>query len=425
MNEEITIKGFWWLPESDNRTPGILAYKPYEEMVLELFGTIAANSKQSGQDIDFKQYDLIYGVSSDGKQISLVKSIQITKVLSSNSPFIINKYKSQFLIIGRHIQDIDEKCYKKAIVKIPQLYLWCSPKNIKYSFDNGQHSFSYDPGNLEIINSTDIDENLTIIIKSGVINSLRNADECMEISLKEYTYIEFKCKKALSLLEIYKYNFIYEQFLSLATLSYVQTNNIVLYDCDIKCNTTPIQYIYVQDKEGNKANSNKGSFLFTLEQIKDIYPSLLRNWYAKSEKFSPIRGHLIECIKYKTTFTELDFLIVMQAVEGFYYRFRKDGENLGDLLSKLVDEFSDIDVIRNSNIAVNALKESRHYYSHFMPEGKKKDVLDTTDLFLETNKLRILLICCTLKFMGLSNQNINKILNSSDNSIIKTNYNIE
>jgi hypothetical protein len=57
-----------------------------------------------------------------------------------------------------------------------------------------------------------------------------------------------------------------------------------------------------------------------------------------------------------------------------------------------------------------------------MPEGKKKDVLSVGDLLLETFKLRILLICCALNFIGLNNKEINDILNKSNNSIIKNTY---
>jgi hypothetical protein len=428
MNKELTIKGFWWLPNSENRIAGILTYKPYEVLMLELFGTLETNLNPLEQVCNISRYNFIHGVSSVGEQISLLHCTKLGSEIPLNGIFPINRYKCDFLVIGKHIGDIDEKCYNRAVIKIPQLNSWCRSNNIQFSIDKGKHLFSFDPNNLKSIATVDINENLSIQIQSGVISSFHNADDGTECSLKDYTFVEMKCNKA-SLFEMYKYNFIYEQFLSLATLNYGQCSNFELYDCnDIDFvyeghrYRKPIQFIYVQDKTENGAKSDKLNPLFDYEQIKDIYPSLLRNWYAKSEKFSPIRGHLIECIKYKTTFTELDFLIVMQAVEGFYYRFRKDGENLGDLLSKLVDEFSDIDVIRNSNIAVNALKESRHYYSHFMPEGKKKDVLSVGDLLLETFKLRILLICCALNFIGLNNKEINDILNKSNNSIIKNTY---
>jgi len=296
--------------------------------------------------------------------------------------------------------------------------------------ENELSSYSYNPGDLETIVETNINKNLNILIQSGVDNSNRCKDDGMEIALKEYSFIELKCNN-VSLQEIYKYIYFYEQFLSLATLSYVQCSNITLYDNNINNFTfedykyeRPIQFIYVQDKyeDEGKSNSDKFNPLFKYEQIKDIYPQVLRKWYAESDKFSPIRSHLIECIKYKTTFTELDFLIVIQAVEGFYYRFIKDGENLSSVLTNLIDKFSDIDIFQNEKINVQAVVDSRHYYSHFMPEGKKKYVLDTNNLFFETYKLRILLVCCSLNFIGLNNQRINILLNETNNSIIKNRY---
>lgn len=425
MAEEIIIKGFWWLPNSLARIPGILTYKPFTKLVLELFGNLEVGSDPIEKINTIQQYDLIHGISSNGKKISVIYCINISSSISSNSPFAIKQYQGQFLIIGKHILDINEKCYNRSVVKIPQLYSWCRSNNIKHSVENGLLTYSYNLGNLDTIAETNINKNLNILIKSGVDNSVKHSDGGMKFSLREYSYIEFRCKNT-SLQEIYKYIRFYEQFLSLATLSYIQCSNITLYDSNINEYTNEvekqIQYIYVQNKEKEILNSDKYSPLFTYEQIKDIYPQILIKWYEESEKFSPIRGHLIECIKYKATFTELDFLIVIQAIEGFYYRFIKDGENLSTVLTNLINKFSDIDIIRNNEINVQASVDSRHYYSHFMPEGKKKHVLNSKYLFFETYNLRILLVCCALDFIGLNHQKIDLLLNATNNSIIKNRY---
>jgi len=134
MKEEKTIKGFWWLPNSKTKIPGILTYKPFTELVLELFGDLDVKSNPIEKTNTIQRYDLIHGISSDGQEISLLHCVNIISSITSNSPFTINKYEGRSLIIGKHILDINEKCYNRAVVKIPKLYFWCRSNNINSSF---------------------------------------------------------------------------------------------------------------------------------------------------------------------------------------------------------------------------------------------------------------------------------------------------
>jgi hypothetical protein len=89
--------------------------------------------------------------------------------------------------------------------------------------------------------------------------------------------------------------------------------------------------------------------------------------------------HLVESIKHKSIFSSIDFLIVIQALEGFCTRFKKeeikddDGRiTLGDMLKVIISEFSCIDKIKDDDICVQEVVDSRHYYSHFMDRSKKE-----------------------------------------------------
>lgn len=53
--------------------------------------------------------------------------------------------------------------------------------------------------------------------------------------------------------------------------------------------------------------------------------------------------------------------------------------------------------------------DSRHYFSHFLPKCKKPKALDGMELFKESRKIRVLLICCILSFVGLQNHQIDTI----------------
>ena len=55
----------------------------------------------------------------------------------------------------------------------------------------------------------------------------------------------------------------------------------------------------------------------------------------------------------------------------------------------------------------------QNYYSHFVNESSKPDMVDGIDLIILTKKLRILLVCCILNFIGIDNEKINEIFNNS------------
>ena len=179
------------------------------------------------------------------------------------------------------------------------------------------------------------------------------------------------------------------------------------------------------------SDDKNGNFLFTYETIKEQYDSIIRKWYLEKDDIAPIRQHLISSIRSKTVFTSVDFLIVIQAVEGFWWRFRdnaykeknsvpqKQNTKLKTILDELLKEFGNVKLLKDIGIDIAAAVDSRHYYSHFMERGKKKNIVDGYELYVLTEKLTKLLICCLLSFVGFNNNEVDMILNKSYNKLLR------
>ena len=157
--------------------------------------------------------------------------------------------------------------------------------------------------------------------------------------------------------------------------------------------------------------------MFDYKSISKQYPHIIQKWYTEKEDITPIRAHLIESIKDKRVFSSIDFLIIIQALEGFCTRFRTEN-SLSKMLEAIISEFSGIDKLKNDNITIKQVVDSRHYFSHFMEKTKKPNTLDGHDLYNLTFKLRKLLICCILHFIGFDYLQINQILNKSNNNLL-------
>lgn len=159
-------------------------------------------------------------------------------------------------------------------------------------------------------------------------------------------------------------------------------------------------------------------YLFKYDDISVTFEDMFKK--IRSDKnIMQIINNLIDSIEKKRVFTSNDFLVVIQALDGFSIRFRKEGGFLKQL-TNLRDEFKDIKRVSLTDADLKAAKESRHYYSHILKfENKEiKNVLDGWGLYDLTKKLRVLLICCVLNHMGLDHTKINQLLNKSSNAIL-------
>lgn len=144
---------------------------------------------------------------------------------------------------------------------------------------------------------------------------------------------------------------------------------------------------------------------------------MLQKWYA-TEDIMPIRSHLVDSLNRHGVFSSTDFLIVVQAIEGFYCRFRQDNESLRKIIENLVTEFSDVRCVEMEEDDYQKIVDSRHYYSHLLPPGKKTHVVQGKELYELDFKLRKILLCCVLNFMGLDNSTIDCFVAKSNNHFL-------
>jgi hypothetical protein len=213
----------------------------------------------------------------------------------------------------------------------------------------------------------------------------------------------------------------YESFMSLASLSELNASKILLYDDTVHQEITenerlyhPTELIYVHNNSEFEPKKMY-SFLFDYSQIKDLYNDIIVKWYNDTSQILPIRTHLIQSLERKRFFSSVDFLIIIQAIEGFCIRFRKE-QSLKRIVEDILEEFKDIQKVKELKLNIEEVVDSRHYYSHFMNKSNKPKALDGRDLYELTQKLRIILICCVLNQTGFCNKDIDDIFKKSYNN---------
>ena len=426
--ESFEYKGYWYLPNKpDKKIAGILSFKDGESSTLELIGDIELYDNPIYALSGPKTYDVIWGVNSEAKKITLFNCNLLNKHFNFNSDFPIKKFSVQYILVGQHISSFEDKLFDICHVEIPALTKWCFPAVIHQSIkfqDGGQKIDSMGLSikcskleqAIETVNIEDLGLKLSLYPQVNILW------EFCAPETRQFTTLVIETDFKETIWSFIHHVYIFEQFLSFATLSNIDVSKFTLQNKDTckELNNGQVLYdsvlLYYNRPEINAGIRHREQFLFKYDSIKDKFSEIIRHWYLESDDIAPIRSHLIQSIQPKKLFTSIDFLIVFQAIEGYMIRFKYGDKSVKQNLKKLIEEYNDIRNLNCDKIDVDAVVDSRNYYSHFMNKSKKPRTLDGYELFCQTRRLKDLLICCMLSFIGFSHDEINKLMTKSEYS---------
>ena len=416
--EDTTIhNGLWWMPDDEGKQiPGTLIIER-DRIVLETIGTLGSESPMDhfvGDGI--VQHDVIWGISSESKKISIFNSHE-AMTFNTNCPFSTAKYTAQVVAIGKHISSLDEVGNYDIKAYFEELPYWFRPNCLHFNMQEQKYTFCVDLDNANHV-TVQIDDDCTLSLV-GETNISHNKTG-MRVEVEQISALKFAFSNLISMRDAKHKIFVFEQFLSFATLAPAKYKRFLLIDKDKQNDRTKNSTIEIYDEKESTLSKPERfwEYLFVYETIKDSFPSIIRRWYEEKNSF-PIRAHLIDSVGHRGTFCSNDFLIVAQAVEGYYCRYKKDGLGITEILKNLIRDFSDIAILELSDEDIDCIRDSRHYFSHLLPPGKKEHVVDGLQLYNLNHKLRKLLLCCLLSFIGFSNEEINKIFAKSNNSFLR------
>lgn len=425
MKDAFEKKGYWYISsKQDNKVAGTLQYTPGKRITLDLIGSFDTledfflNSLSDRSRI----IDIIHGESSGGEKITLLKCFQMGASLHSSCAFPMQTFTASFLLMGIHLEGVNDSAFNQIEISYLNLTSWMNKYMLEVSIPfknniiNGfEFKLNYD--NIELI-SVDLKDDIQLTIE---YNCSHGYDYSEEFSISQNHNLNFVSGMDKSLFTMLKLAKKFQNFLTFASLSPINFSNINLYSPvnsqDSKKGEKiypPIGLYFTQD-DTQPRKIKIYEFLFTYEIISPYLSEILNKWFSFDDEMDPIIQHLIESIQPKTFFSKADFLVVIQALEGFHTRFRNiEKVNLKDRLIMLYQEFSFIPSIDKIKIDYKIATDSRHYYSHFFHRSKKEHIADGEELFYLTRSLRILLMCCVLKATDFNDETISLIMNDCE-----------
>lgn len=366
---------------------------------------------------------IILGENENVNKITLLVLGYGKKHWNLSSSFPLLHYKIRYCIKGVHLLSKEDSVFNEIEVELQSLTHWMNsyPVRLSIPIKDGKLTTDF------TLSYSRVENNLLFDVNDGFALSMNAwatyTDIYREEIIVRQRYIaSIKSPEVTDFFTLLDKCHRLQSFLNMATLSHNHFLALRLYsephfqelENNEKIPRTIEIFFNQLNKEDINGKSTKGKrYLFTYEDVKNVFPELIKKWFAFDSKMIPILRHLIDSIQQKPVFKSADFLIVIQALEGYHHRFfdlePKKERKLIYRLKNLINAFSK-DVLAARGIDIQCTVDSRNYYSHFYNRTANMQIADGVDLYHLTIKLRNLLICCFLHELGLCNQKINEIL---------------
>lgn len=407
-------RGEWFLPSAPERkVKGILQYKPNESITLEILDSLHEKHPLVAC-LENNTIDVIYGVTHEAIKITLFNCFEGIS-FNDRCHFSIASYDCHLCFIGKHFDSKEDLCFSKVEFECDHLFNWLSYSSISSETVDEERVFKVKMGSRSAgTERFDIGDGFKIRITNTPTIDCRVQD----VSLTEKSTIEISSAKKETFGALLGKAGLFKDFLSFALLSPINYAVLVFYDQTQSAKDNKITYYHIPIDFFERRVKLQKPF-FTYRDIESEFPSIIRDWYRVHTELTPIRRLLINTVSNKRVFTSLDFLIVVQALEGYHRRFvaSSDKVRLRRRLSELYEMFHDINRIQAQQIDLATVVDSRNYYSHFYYTNSSATIVDGFELYDITKKLKLLLICCVSRLVGFNNQDINTFFNKSGNEL--------
>ncbi|MBQ3738284.1 MAG: hypothetical protein II862_04770 [Bacteroidales bacterium] len=401
--------GEWWVPAQSNprnqlfltipvghekRHVGTLTYCEDGESTLELYHIPSDfHAMLDGYN------NVMWGVTANGAVFSLFNVVMEKEF---KGDFTKTKFIVGLILVGEHLISMRKPHYDKCIVQFPYLRNWAFRDNLIDTRNGNTHSHVLvDPGADNRLIESQVEDGMKWVLRDKFYQNRTS----YELNITQTTELLIESTKPVSIEGFLNHIGEFCQFLSIALYGEQNPNKIRFAS---KAKNVEMMLLYEVDKSVDPLNSK----LIKFEKLKDKVPTMLKLWHECYDKIAPISSYLIESLQKKKTFNVPDFLIIAQALDGFHKRFvnkknGKDHRKYEKQIEILLKQFKDVEMVQKCNIDPKVLCDTRNKYSHLYPDDEKSLAVDGDELYWLTEKCKILLACCILSMMDLSNEEIN------------------
>lgn len=426
MLEEINYSGEWWLPSNpEKRLKGKLSFNQVEGAILELEGDFSERSK------------VILGISLPiGREITLQDCIPISRKF----PGVPYKVFAQRVFLGTHIHQLDATKFSSLHCQLSNLFEWLWKYGIEHKDEfTEEFCIKYKrPDSISIL----INPSLKIDIDFRHSFSFKHRNG--EVQLKQFAYVSFHPKEKEHIDDYIKWMHHFRNFLCLATQVSIFPQEITGL-IDDKLPSSIVEILYQIDTPIN-TEADAFNSLFTFKDIESRFESSIQNWFRRYDVLEPVCQLYFGALYGRFVYLNLKFLCLIQALEAYHSRTTTNQELIPEMHNKRISEILEsvpteykgwlekkltysnepslrerlrdvygtfsqtLDTLNtNKKSFIDKVVNTRNYLTHYDVDLKKKGAKGK-ELFVITEKLRILVEMCFMKELGFSLEEINSLI---------------
>ncbi|MBS4032288.1 MAG: hypothetical protein KGZ63_12840 [Clostridiales bacterium] len=447
--EDFECTGLWWLPEGDDQVSGTLRFNQGEGAVLELIGSL-----KDDFEFEYVHHEIIWGVTSKGKEITLYKCIE--RHCSINAPGLTcSSYKAQIVFVGHHFLNWDVIEFESITFEFPFLQQWLKITGLTYTIKQKENRIleiqaGYQPPNEIVLRLPEFTITFDCVL-SYSMNKFESINMQQTFMLKVTPHDTPR-----------DYNFFIEyvgnnlrNFFTFAIGTTVRPTSII---GTIKEETTDENfgakskhvYIFYQSLISNPSkNIDFDDMLFTYPDVKQHFDLYLLNWFQKNSILQPIYSLYFGTLMNPKIFIHHRFLNLVQGLESYHRRMFKgqyvdettfrhivdcissaipsttsefekvltdrfqymNEFTLRTRLKELIDKNIDIFelVIGSTSQLIKDTVNTRNFFTHYDLRLEKK-TKKGVDLYYICEQLKFIFIVCLLTEMGMHSDIIENVV---------------
>jgi ApeA N-terminal domain 1 len=431
------FRGFWWLPaDEEKKLTGTLAINDGAS-ALDVVGDfghrlLSETSREKTYSLDPAEQTRIVGISTDGREITLDGFIAAPGMISM--PGIPTAtYRHDFALIGKQFDEDEEIGFDEIAIRASDLNTW----TLVSGFQNQMRLEKNEEKGFSSFTGVDIryeaPDDIDIPLARGERAFIRFAATSKgitgrgtDISLKQEAAFHLRFRRRCDLRTVLGRVSQVRNFLSLAVGRPVTVFSVSGYRDDFVYEqlgaSRPIELVWQlpRNPEPPAKRREPHEMLFTLREAAPSISSVLKHWFAKQERMSPVLDLFFGVRHHPGLTLEVTFLSYAQALETYdYRRRRKPGKlSLAERMASVLGQCRSVSkrIVGSDPDAESALiddfKNSRNYYTHYNPKREKK-AAKGANLYLLTIQLQALLEMSLLRQLGFGCRAIEATLERS------------
>jgi len=448
--DKFEYEGKWWLPDKpEKQISGTLRFTPDEGAILDLIGSF-----KDIKDINkMLKLEIILGISSNGKKITLHKCFE-TKSKISSPGLLTSSFRANEIFVGAHFQKSEDIKFRELSIRYSYLDEWVNISGFDIQYpDKKVVVIKY---KLPEPIQANIGEDYKVFIDFQATYPTHFIVQ-KEASIKQRTYVRIEHSAEKSLDEYWDIMRYIQNFLSLGitepvyplTITGITEANKQIING--RPYNPPVEIYYCSEISKVPKTLYPHDMLFTFKDISDRFEIFLKNWFKKANLLKPVYDLYFGTLYNPRMYLQQQFLSLIQAIEA-YHRRKFEGKYLSDndyepiyekfkefinklaiepsfkealksklnygneyslrkRLKDLFEKYKEVvdDFIKDKDIFVNKVVYTRNYLTHYDKNLREKAV-DGKQLYYVTQQLKIIIVICLLSELGFNFKEIKNLL---------------